>query len=220
MGILGMILLILLVLFIILVFCLFIKITVYVDFYKPKNEKGEFKITLSLLKGFIKKDIPIKKKQTKPREKPIKETDKPDVSFIKKVKTSYNKFLILKYTFAKTKPKLRKSLKVKRLNLNVSFGTDDAFNTGILTGSLWAGIYNVIAFISNFVSLTEPESKVNPDFENEYVEVSLNAKIESRPITLITLALNFLINYYLIKRKVSKKQEKKEKAAINYADSN
>lgn len=217
MGILGMILLILACLIIILVLCLFIKITLDIELNKPREDKLKFNIRLSLLNGVIKKDILLKNAKKSSKDKPDENTDE---KFIKKTKSLYNKFLTFKYTLSKVKPSLRKTIKVKEFKLNINFGTDDAFDTGLLTGSLWAGIYNVIAFVSNFVSLTEPQVNVNPDFQNKYLEVNSKVKITLRPINLITLALKFIINYYLIKRKLTKKQEKKEKAAINYANSN
>ncbi len=200
-----------------LLICLFLKIRLVLLFSKKAGSKFSSSVHIELFGGKIKKDISLCYKKKEPSEK----ADKPDgesdkLTFTQKVKDYYQKFLLLKNTWAKSKRGVRKRIIAEEISLNISFGTGDAAHTGIITGSLWGAIYNVIAFFANFIRVTEPQINITPDYENELFEFDGKCILKLCAANIISVFLILYINYFIEKRK----QTKKEKAAINNVNTN
>ncbi|MBQ4526634.1 MAG: DUF2953 domain-containing protein [Clostridia bacterium] len=224
MSVLGLILLIILsVIAIFLVICLFVKIRLIVSFQKPRDGNFSFDVTVTLSGGRVVfyKTFGLSEKNHKSKtgtgESDEQKTDNEkndNVSLTQKIKKYYNTFLKIKYTYLKSERKIRKSVFAEKICISAGFGLEDAFKTGLATGAVWAGIYNVIAFMTKFMTVTEPEINVNPDFENQFIEASGECIFRLSFANIISMACSLGINYYII----NKKMTKKEKAAINYGN--
>lgn len=202
-----------------IVFCLFIKIRLVASFSKRKNEKFNLSFSLELFGGRIKKNIPLvpKKKRKKSKSEKLKiEDENITLSFRQKVKKYYGIFLRISQTWARSKRKVRKRIMAEKICFNLSFGTGDAAHTGILTGSLWAATYNVIAFIANFIRVTEPQISINPSYDEEILDFDGECILKISLANIITILTIIAVNYYFTNKKLSKK----EKAAINNVNTN
>lgn len=220
MKILGLIILIILsVLALFLAVCLFIKLSLVLRLSKPRDGKCSFDAQISSFGGHIVKKFNTDKSSEghKSKDDKNKSEDKNEADFnlTDKVKKYYNTFLKIRYTWLRSKKKVRKNIFCSKLFLNIKFGLEDAAKTGMATGAIWTALYNVIAFLSNFMRLTEPEIHVNPIFDEEYIEADSECIIDFRLVNIISILITVGINYYLVNKKLTKK----EKAAINYGKS-
>lgn len=216
MKIIGLIILIILsVLALCLAVCLFVKIRLIVNFVKPRDGKSKAEVRLELFSGrVIKKLDNVVDKAAHAEHKKGEDQKYDKLSFSQKVKKYYPVFRRIRYTWLKSKAKVRKNIFAEKLELNVTFGLEDADQTGIATGSMWAAAYNVIAFAANFVRITEPQIHINPVYDEELCEADGECIVTFRIVNIISILISVGINYYFINRKLSKK----EKAAINYVN--
>ena len=93
----------------------------------------------------------------------------------------------------------------KKINLHINFGTGDAAHTGILTGAVWAGIYNVIAFISSVIRIAEPEINIIPAYNEKLCTLKAECIINTRVVNLINAVAGIGISYLIFKRKQKSK---------------
>ena len=218
MKIAGIILLIILCLLVsALLFCLFSKIRLVLLFTKPKGKKPSASMHLEFLGGRIKKEIPFSVKKEKHSQASTGDAPTDDLTFKQKIKKYYELFIRVKNTWSKSKRSVRKRILAEDITLSMEFGTDDAAHTGIMTGVLWGAVYNVIAFLANFIRVTEPEIKINPNYnEEDMLEFDGRCILKLSLANIISVFLILYINYYFEKRK----QTKKEKAAVKNVNTN
>ena len=210
-----MVLIVFLVLILLLIFLLLIPFNLKFSFSKVHSEKLKSKVTLETFGGKLKKTIEIPKKK-KHKKKDNKKEKKDKLSFTQKVKKYYNAFKLIKSTWKKSKKGIRKRILLKKAYISVTFGTGSASQTGIATGALWAGIYDVFAFFSNFIRITEPDVKVNPVYDEERLELEGECILRLTLANIISIITIISLNYLKEKRKLTKK----EKAAIKNGNSN
>lgn len=203
----AVILAILAFIFLTFIFLLFTKARIYLSFGKKKEQKFKISVSLSLLGGLIKRDLPLESKGS-PKDKAQGEAkEKEDeLKFFDKVKKHYGTFLDYKEIYEKNFHKIHRSIHAEKTELNLSFGTGDAASTGIATGAVWAGIYNVVAFVSRIIRITEPRIAVTPLYNELRCEFDGKCIISARIVNLILLMVSIGIKI----RKINKK----EKAAI------
>ncbi len=198
-----------------LILILFIRINLSVSFSKKLHSKMRFSINLELFGGRIKKKIDLPKKAKREAQKLKKEIKSVKLTFKEKVKKYYRTFKLIKGTWEKSKLSVRKRILLKKTSLSVTFGTGDAAHTGIMTGILWSGIYDVIAFISKFIRVTQPQICVNPIYDEEQLEIRGECILTLSLANIISIITILSLNYFLVQRKL----RKKEKAAITNGNS-
>ena len=195
---------------VIIILLLFSKITLSFNAEKSKGQKLKtyFKIQffggLFSIKKSVKKDV---KKLQKKTSDIIKEDD---IGFFEKVKKAYRTFCAFKYAYRNNSSKIKKAVYAKDINLHIDFGFGDAMTTGILTGVLWTGIYNVISFVSSVITIAEPNINVIPNYNQDKCSVRLECIITSRLVNLIAVAVSVGISYLKFKRKEKLKTQKKK----------
>lgn len=195
-----------------LVTILLAKITVKLNFLKHRGKKPTVSFEILIFgKPFKKQMVKMKKSRAKKQEE-SKEESCDDISFLKKTKLWYNNFLIFKDVYKKNSAKIRKTINATKIHFNLEFGTGDAAKTGILTGAVWAGIYNVISFISRLIRITEPKINVSPEFNQRLCSFDGECIIKARVVNLIRVILSVGISYYFVSKKY------KKKAANNYVN--
>ena len=203
--------LLLLLLFIIII--LFVKTDVIVKVEKQKGKKLKLTLSLVLFGGLIKKNISLTKTKNKKalarmHDKVPESGAEEDTKFFKKLKKYYKSFLAFKKAYSKNSHRLYKSIYAKNIAINVDFGMGDAASTGILTGALWAGIYNVISFVAGIIRICKPEVQVNPDFNSEHLSLSAECIISTRLANLMFAVVSIGISYLRLIRKSNKKIKK------------
>lgn len=203
--------LLLLLLFIIVI--LFVKTDVIVKAEKQSGQKIKLTLSLVLFGGLIKKNISLTKDKSKKalarmHDKVPEPEAEENIKFFEKVKKYYKSFLAFKKAYRKNSHRLYKSIYAKKIVMNVDFGMGDAASTGFLTGALWAGIYNVISFVSRIIRICEPQVQVNPDFNSEHLSLSAECIISTRLANLMFAVVSIGISYFKLIRKTNKKIKK------------
>lgn len=194
--------------FVFLIILLFSKITLSFNAEKKKGKEFKTYFEVCFFGGLVKlkKSVKGKKANKKLIEDSLKKSEivKEDTSFIQKVKRAYKTFCAFKYAYKNNSGKIRKAVFAKKINLHINFGTGNAATTGILTGALWSGIYNVVSFISSVITITEPNINVIPNYNEEECSVNLKCIITSRLVNLIVAAAGIGISYLKFIRKNNK----------------
>lgn len=220
MNVLTVILLIILALvfFLTLVF-LFSKARVTIIFTKKNGEKSKTGLSVAVCGVLIKKDITrFLNKKKKPSGKKDKQTtdDKDETTFFSKAKNYYNTFLDFKKAYNKNSKKVHKGVHAEKIKISINFGTGDAAQTGILTGTIWAGVYNVIAFVSKIITVSQPFVDVIPAYNEQKCELKGECIITCRLANLIGIVVSIGMSYL----KISKERKNIKKAAIKYGNTN
>ena len=86
----------------------------------------------------------------------------------------------------------KKKLKITEFRLHFHIGAPDAAATGILTGSAWGTLYNVVAILENNFSLCEKNIHVAPDFTREVFETDIKIKLSIKIFYLMTFGVRTL----------------------------
>ena len=172
---------------------LFVKIKVVINFKKQKDEDFIVNIRLHFFGGLFKREVPTKQKSDKGKKD--KSEEKPELKFFEKVKKYYGDFLKFKTVYKENNKKIRKTVYAEKIHLDINFGLGDAAKTGIATGCVWAGIYNVIAFISKVIRIKEPKINVTPMYNDLSCEAGGECIITARPVNLIITAFGLYKSY-------------------------
>ena len=135
-----------------------------------------------------------KPKEKKPAEPAAKEEKK------KKNKLSLKKIKQLFEVIFDTLQFLKKHLTFYDFKIKLNFGTGDAAQTGILTGTAWALFYNIVGLIDRTFTLKKHEVDVKPDFEGEKFELDFKCEAGLRVFWAIAAAFAILKNLNKIRK--------------------
>lgn len=171
---------------------LLIKITVTVYVTKHQSEKFSSEIRLSFLGITIdlsKKDKPVRKSASVRAEK--EDTD----TVLEKITKLRVNIARGKYTYLLSKRYVRKKIHIDKFDLSVTFGLDDAAQTGIATGVLWGGIYGIFGFVDSLFTVKSHNFNVTPVFDGECLDAKFNTVVKARVVNILAVAFAVLINY-------------------------
>lgn len=91
--------------------------------------------------------------------------------------------------------RLIRGLVVKRLIMNITLGSRDAFSTAMLYGKTAAGIGALFPFLDRGIKIKQKSISVNADFEAENISVYMLSDIRIFVGQLIVIAVCFLYKY-------------------------
>lgn len=198
-------------------FCLFVRVRLNLVFVKSRGTKGILSANIELFGGRVSKSLLSQSDNMASINEVKNQSDVcDDTAFKEKLRKYYQAFVRVRYTWLKSKAKVRKNVFAQKLFLDVRFGLDDAAATGIAAGTVWAAAYNVIAFLSSVIRISEPEVNITPLFDDESIEAKAQCILSFTVANIISILISIGYNYFIINRKLSKK----EKAAINYVNTN
>ena len=189
------------VIFVFIILLLFSKITLSFNAEKSKGQKLKTYYKIKFFGGLFSIKKSVKPHEKKPKEKVKEQTKEDDVGFLKRIKDNYKTFCAFKYAYKNNSLKLKKSIYAKKINLHIDFGFGDAMTTGILTGALWTGIYNVISFIASVITIAEPNINIVPNYNQNKYSVKLECIITSRLANLIAVAASLGLSYLKFTKK-------------------
>lgn len=175
-----------------------LKLTVCISLDKENNEKlkTDFRIKIANREIDLSR-FAGKKKTPKDSAGPEKaETeDESEKSLIEKLSKLRTNIARGKYTYLLSKRYVRKKISVQNLDFSLMFGLGDAAQTGIATGAVWGGIYNIFGFVDSLFTVRSHNFNVTPVFEAEGIAYRFNTKIECRVLNLLLVAFAVMINY-------------------------
>jgi len=207
-------------LLIFLMFFLFLKIRLEITYKKENNKKGKILLVASFFWKKVRKEVSFKDKNEENKKSANHIKDNNDnLSFGEKIEKYRIIFEEMRYVWSKSKRKIRKNIFAEKIFIDMSVGFEDAFVTGITTGSLWAFVYTVIGLLSDIIKISVPEVDIKPVYNEDYFEADAKCTVASSHVNIIGIGLKILVNYYIIKKKIEK-ETKKEKAEDNYGNTN
>lgn len=196
---------------VIILLLLFIPSKVRYSFEMDKNYRHQ-SLVFSYL--FIKipliprKDVNKKKKKSKKVEEEKKEKFsvqkkideiKGIVALLKSVKDDV--FVILEYA-------KQHAVTVKSIDFDMEFDTEDPMRTGILTGTINGGVYNVLAILDNTVGINDWNIDIRPLFQNqELLKINFCGIVKIKNVHIIII-VSKILKLYLKIRKIKKAEEK------------
>ncbi len=199
-----------------LLIILFGKTKLVIKCSKKSGNEVDTDIVLCLLWGLVK--IRLKKKAVKEKklfEEAAKDIKKDERKFIDKAKYYYGLFCDFAKAYLRHRRRLRGSILLEKISLDINFGLGDAAKTGIQLGTLWAALYNISALVSRIVRIAEPKFKINPHYNESIVEFDSELVVSARAARLIFAILSIGFSFWRFNKKRKKRNIiKKEKAAM------
>ena len=186
-------------------FCLFVRVRLNLVFVKPRGAKGILSANIELFGGRVSKSLLSPSDNMASSNEVKNQSDVcDDTAFKEKLRKYYQAFVRVRYTWLKSKAKVRKNVFAQKLFLDVRFGLDDAAATGIAAGAVWAAAYNVIAFLSSVIRISEPEVNITPLFDDELIEAKAQCILSFTVANIISILISIGYNYFIINRKLLK----------------
>lgn len=178
--------------------------------YNRQGVDDHISLSFFILKGLIKYKFEIPKvdknkkgiffKKVKEKGNKEKEVSKRKEEFgynyiLEKIK-EYREFMAnYRILFAKISNYLRCKVKVKKLNLDVTIGADNAHHTAILMGVCWSVVGIAISFIHNNMNLLEKNISIKPDYMGKKLKVDLFCILNVRIGHIIIVGLIYLMHF-------------------------
>lgn len=201
----GLILLnILLVLVLCTAVCLFLKVRLHIKFSKHHCEEFRYETSWALFGGKFKKNLNFDGTKKKSDKKSKRKKEKKQLTVTEKLEWLRDTFDRIREIQSKTSSKTRKSVFFQRIHLKISFGLEDAFVTGTSIGIIWAVLYNLVAIISRFFHIAEPEFEVTPVYDEEIFDAEGECIVSFRLVNIIFALISVGISYYKTKPKHNK----------------
>lgn len=177
--------LVILVLFVFLLSLLFLKFSI--EFHYAEK-KFEIKLKSGIIRFKIKSG---KKKEKKPKKESGEEPQNQKDGYSEKlagITEIYEKYKnpvisLLKYMSGR--------LELRRINIDLSYGTGDAAYTGILYGIIQIISGNLFAAAVKYLNADYPVLNVRPNFQNKCFKLGFSGIIKARPVHIIIAYLKF-----------------------------
>ncbi|OPZ87539.1 MAG: hypothetical protein BWY74_03380 [Firmicutes bacterium ADurb.Bin419] len=193
--------------FVFLILCL-IKINVAME-YNRQGVNDHFVLSFFIFNGLVKYKYELPrldagKKGIRFRKIKKKGKKEKDVSN-KKDKTSYGDIISKIEMFRSFRKKynilighiykyLKCRLSIKKLDINISFGTDNAHHTAVLTGLCWSAVGLLVSFLHNKLNIVEKSINIKPDYMGKKFKVDLFCILSMRVGHIIIVGLIILIH--------------------------
>ncbi len=99
------------------------------------------------------------------------------------------------------------AITIEELNISAKVGTDDPADTGIICGSAYAVIFQVLGTMSHHMKLKKHNVDISPDFDNCAISGGLYALLRTRiahALVILYIVLQLIIKYKLLSRRINK----------------
>ena len=183
----------------------FIKVNLAFE-YKRRDVNDYFAVSIFIFNGLIKYKIEIPKVDTKKkglffrkvkRKKKAKSEKKEKLSYgyilesIRQYRDFMDKYRVF---FSRIFNYLRCKVNIKKLDFDITIGTDNAHHTAILTGLCWSAAGIIISFIHNNLNLSEKNISIKPDYMGKKLKVDLFCILNVRIGHIIIVGLIYLMH--------------------------
>lgn len=185
---------------------LFVRMSLLIKLTKPNDGDFTSELTLKVLG----QDIDLKQfieSNDKPSEKKAGHSDenKPDKKKLS-LRERLHKLCVNiqrgRYTYLLSKRYVRKKIRIKRIDFDMTFGLDDAAHTGIATGAAWGSVYNILGFLDRLCTVKDHKFNITPVFDGECLSVDFESEIRFSLSNVMAIALAVFSNYLKAKRKI------------------
>ena len=184
--------LVILVILTILAVLFYMPITLEYALFYDGNIKSSFVLRfLFYKKQLTDKSKNKKKKEKKPKKKKSISQIIEDVKYYKRLFKYFKRdiSLILKYAKEKT-------VKIKKVSFDVGFAGKDAMQTGIYTGVVNGGVYNLLGILERTVGVEDWSVNVTPDFHsNAFINTKIHCILNTKLAHIIVILIKILAIY-------------------------
>ncbi len=197
---------VLIILALVLCTALFAKISLGVKLSKAKGEafKSEFGVKVfgkSIDLSRLKKEKPTVSKPGEPQAEAEAEDKPPLNERLHNLRINIERG---RYTYLLSKRYVVRKIKVEKLELDLTFGLDDAAHTGIATGAAWGSLYNIYAFIDRLFLVKSHSFNITPVFEGECLDLKFEAEVYFSLSNILAIGIAVFTNYMKAKIKFRK----------------
>ncbi len=140
------------------------------------------------LKRFINKETK-KKQQPKPEQ-----SDTEEQKLIKKMTDIYNKVVYIKNVYSASSKAISKGFITQNIEVSICFGTSDAAVTGMLTGAIWALLYELLGLLTILSTVKEHKFNVDSVYDRFVFEPLAQVTFKIRLISAIRILITVLYN--------------------------
>lgn len=163
----------------------------FFEFSYNKESNGWVIIKYAFLKFNIYPNKKLEKKVERDEKNVDKDIKKEEetgalgiITFIKEVYKQLKKDILNLFDYI-----LCHAIKIKELNISSKFGTGNPMYTGILTGSINAGIYNIIGWIDREMKLDKWNVALDSDFDKACLEFGVYCRLRTNCLYILAIGL-------------------------------
>lgn len=102
---------------------------------------------------------------------------------------SENVSVIKNLVYDTLKYALGKGIRIKKLDINLAVGTDDAMDTALAYGTACSLVYGIAGFIDRHMHLEGRKIKIKPDFNNAHIYAAMKVIITTNIFKLVPVAV-------------------------------
>lgn len=189
-----------------------------IDFSDEKKEELEKK-KLKEKKAKGKKQQTSKKQKSKPKEKVNEKTFGETIEFA---------LLVIKSVANPTKD-LLKNIRLTNVHINMTVCDEDANDTAIKFGQVCAGVYSLLGYLDQLLTVKIKKVNIKPDFVSDEPQYNIHFKAKIRLFHIIGSAFgiiyNFIVNTIKANNEIQKqnqikKEELKKERVMNQKQRN
>ena len=99
------------------------------------------------------------------------------------------------------------AIKIKELNVSSKFGTGNPMYTGIATGAVNAGVYNIVGWIDRRMKLEKWNVSLDADFNNACLDMGVYCRLRTSCLYVLTIgfkAVKVVLKIQKINRRIKK----------------
>ena len=176
---------------VLLLFLLFVPIRLYAAYQnKSYALKLHFAGITINLKRFINKGLPGNKKQ-KAKHEPTQMQEK---KLAQKITDIYNKVVYIKNVYNASSKAISKGFITQNIEVVISFGTSDAALTGMLTGAMWALLYELLGLLTILSTVKEHKFNVDSVYDRFVFDATAKVTFKIKLISAIRILITVLYN--------------------------
>lgn len=177
-----------------LVFVLLAPIEVHIAY---KDKKVIFELTVGGIKLNLNKFINkgTQGKKVKKKRKPKQEhADDREKKLLDKINDTYDKVVYIKNVYNASTKSISKRFIIKNLEADICFGTSDAAVTGILTGAVWALLYEFLGLLTIISTVKKHRFNVDSVYDKFVFDANVDVTFNIRTISGFVILIKVLYN--------------------------
>ncbi len=150
-------------------------------------------------------------RQKKDLSEPPKTEPSPEVKDVEETTGFVDKFLhyyeMANELFGPFKRALRRLLKLRLLKADVWVGVQDAADTAVYTGMLWAVAGNLLGLLTQFVTVERPEINIAPAYNQTVLKAEGECIIRTNPANIIGAAAIAALGWLRYKKQIRRNKK-------------
>ncbi len=173
-----------------LLFLLFVPIRLNAAY---QNKDYTLEVCVAGIKINLKKFIN-KGRGTKNKEEKSEQQEHGEQKLLHKINDIYNKVVYIKNVYNASSKTISKRFITQNIEASICFGTSDAAVTGMLTGAIWALMYELLGLLTILSAVDNHSFNVDSVYDRFALEITAKVTFKIKLVSVIRILITVLYN--------------------------